>query len=415
MNPTLIFDRQSFYAPNPIGETRKLTPEGFLLCENRPIGRIGLQVYSKHELDLEPNASGEIWVERLADEVFNERTIASFEGKAVTFDHPPDSVTPDNWKEYAIGTVQNVRRGTGDQKDLLIADLLITDSAAITYANSNLPELSSGYQAEYEQTEPGRAIQRNIIGNHVALVRRGRAGSRCAIKDGETPVSNKTLLSKILAQFGVKDADAAADVIEQVSAQRPTTDKAPDANPLEQRIAAIETGFAEIKTLLTKQTTDKAKEEEDAAAAIAAAAAAAASKPAFTADALKDVVARAEILSPGIQIPTADALKDVESVEKFMRDSIEKASATDAGKETINTFLAKRELKTLTGDALAGVFNGAAEVTRARNNATVAPNPFETKGNPFLGQTKDGKTLTTADLVREQQKANSDFWSKKAS
>jgi hypothetical protein len=98
-----------------------------------------------------------------------------------------------------------------------------------------------------------------------------------------------------------------------------------------------------------------------------------------------------------------------------MRDSIEKASATDAGKETINTFLAKRELKTLTGDALAGVFNGAAEVTRARNNATVAPNPFETKGNPFLGQTKDGKTLTTADLVREQQKANVDFWSKKAS
>jgi hypothetical protein len=411
MNPTLIFDRQSFYAPNPIGETRKLTPEGFLLCENRPIGRIGLQVYSKHELDLEPNASGEIWVERLADEVFNERTIASFEGKAVTFDHPPDSVTPDNWKEYAIGTVQNVRRGTGDQKDLLIADLLITDSAAITYANSNLPELSSGYQAEYEQTEPGRAIQRNIIGNHVALVRRGRAGSRCAIKDGETPVSNKTFLSKLLASLGVKDADTAADVIEQMNGQKPTT----DASPLEARLATVETSLGEIKALLTKQTTDKAKEEEDAAAAIAAAAAAAASKPAFTADALKDVVARAEILSPGIQIPTADALKDVESVEKFMRDSLEKASATDAGKETINTFLAKRELKTLTGDALAGVFNGAAEVTRARNNARVAPNPFETKGNPFLGQTKDGKTLTTADLVREQQKANQDFWSKKAS
>jgi hypothetical protein len=273
MNPTLIFDRQSFYAPNPIGETRKLTPEGFLLCENRPIGRIGLQVYSKHELDLEPNASGEIWVERLADEVFNERTIASFEGKAVTFDHPPDSVTPDNWKEYAIGTVQNVRRGTGDQKDLLIADLLITDSAAITYANSNLPELSSGYQAEYEQTEPGRAIQRNIIGNHVALVRRGRAGSRCAIKDGETPVSNKTFLSKLLASLGVKDADTAADVIEQMNGQKPTT----DASPLEARLATVETSLTKIKTLLTKQTTDKAKEEEDAAAAIAAAAAAAAS------------------------------------------------------------------------------------------------------------------------------------------
>lgn len=412
-----MFDRQSFYAPNTLGQTRKITPEGFLLCEGVAIGRLGMQVYGGHELDLTPNDRGEIWIERTADEVFRHETIASFEGKAVTLEHPPDFVTPENWKQYAIGTVQNVRRGTGAAQDLLIADLLITDAAAIAYANSNMPELSSGYQAEYEEVGPGRGIQRNIIGNHVAFVRRGRAGSRCAIKDNDhSPVGatamKKSFLVKFLQSIGVKDADAAAEVIEQASA-KPTTDgDASQANPLEQRVAAIETGLGEIKTLLTaKATADKAKEEADAAAAAAAAAEA---KPVFTADAVKDIVSRAEILSPGIQVPTNDALQTQAGAEQFMHQALAKANESDAGKQTVAIFLGARELKSLTGDALLGVFNGAAEVTRTRNNAasTTAKNPFATQGNPFVGKTKDGKVLTTADRVREQQKANDDFWSK---
>jgi len=225
---------------------------------------------------------------------------------------------------------------------------------------------------------------------------------------------SKSWLSKFLSSHGVKEADAAAEVIEQVQkSPTQTADKGTEPNPLEQRIAAIETGFSEIKALLTaKATTDKAKEEADAAAA-AAATAAAAAKPAFTADALKDIITRAEILSPGIQIPTTDSLKDGAIVEQFMRDSIAKGYETDAGKQTVSIFLVGRELKSLTGDSLLGVFNGAAEVTRTRNNASAqAKSPFSTNGNPFVTRTADGKSLTTSDRVRDVQKANADFWDK---
>jgi hypothetical protein len=410
---TSFQDRSAFYTTGALGKTRRTTPEGFLVCEGVPIARIGTQIYSTHEISgLTGDARGEIRIERRAEDVFRPDTLASFEGKPITIDHPFGAVTPENWAQLAHGTVHNARRGEGIESDLVIADLMIKTAHAIQYVNDELPQVSCGYDAEYEQSEPGRGIQRNIIGNHVALVKRGRAGMRCAIKDSDQPIGardmKKAFVLKFLQSIGVKDAEAAADVLEQASGDsKPTTDGV-QPNPLEQRVLAIETGITELKALLTKQTTDAAKDEQDEQAAAAAAAAA---KPAFTADAVKEVVARAEILAPGIQLPTADALKDGAAVEKLMRESLEKANASDEGKDTIKTFLGAREIKALTGDALAGVFTGAAEVTRTRNNSKTTKNPFASSGNVFVG-TQDGKRVTTADRVAEQQKSINDFWSK---
>ena len=219
----------------------------------------------------------------------------------------------------------------------------------------------------------------------------------------------KSFVLQFLKSIGVKDAEAAAEVLDQANGEAKATTDGAQPSPLEARVTTLETVLGEIKTLLTARvTTDKAKEEADAAAAAAAAA-----KPAFTADALKDIVTRAEILSPGIQIPTTDSLKDGAIVEQFMRDSIAKGYETDAGKQTVSIFLVGRELKSLTGDSLLGVFNGAAEVTRTRNNASAqAKSPFSTNGNPFVTRTADGKSLTTSDRVRDVQKANADFWDK---
>lgn len=414
---TSFQDRSAFYTTGVLGKTRRTTPEGFLVCEGVPIARIGTQVYSTQELSgLTGDARGEIHIERRPEDVFRPETLASFEGKPVTIDHPFGAVTPENWAQLTHGTVHNARRGEGIERDLVIADLMIKTAHAIDYVNNELPQVSCGYDAEYEQTEPGRGIQRNIIGNHVALVKRGRAGARCAIKDSDNPIGasdmKKSFVVKFLQSIGVKDAEAAADVLDQANGEaKQTTNDGAQPNPLEQRVAAIETGLGEIKALLTKQTTD-AQATHDAEAAAAAAAAAA--KPTFTADALKDVIARAEILSPGIQMLTADAQKDASNVETFMRESLEKANATDEGKEAIKPFLAGREIKTLTGDALLGVFNGAAEVTRVRNNAKAAPaSTFPSaSSNPFVAKTADGKPISTADRLVQQQKANSEFWSK---
>ncbi|STM37643.1 putative phage-like protein [Escherichia coli] len=62
------------------------------------------------------------------------------------------------------GHLQNVRRGTGEQSDLMLADLIVKDENAIQLIEDGLREVSCGYDAEYEQTEPGKAEQVDITG-----------------------------------------------------------------------------------------------------------------------------------------------------------------------------------------------------------------------------------------------------------
>ena len=180
-------DFAGYYTPEKIGKTRRITPEGFLVLEGTPIARTGEQIYAAHELDgLRPNGQGQIIVQRLPEEVFAENTLKSFEGKDFVIEHPPEGVDVTNWKNHTVGHVQNVRRGSGIEDDLIVADIIVKDPMAIEYVNKHLPELSAGYDSDYEQTEPGKAIQRNILGNHVAGVKAGRAGARVAVRDHQT-------------------------------------------------------------------------------------------------------------------------------------------------------------------------------------------------------------------------------------
>ncbi|EFL9897422.1 DUF2213 domain-containing protein [Escherichia coli] len=181
-----------------LGETRYQLADGSLLCKDVPIGRTGKQLYGADDLPkLKPDKFGEIVVTRSPEQVFHPATLASFEGMSITILHPEDEngnvrlVNPENWKELAVGHLQNVRRGTGDQSDLMLADLIVKDENAIQLIEDGLREVSCGYDAEYEQTEPGKAEQVDITGNHVALVPKGRAGNRCAIGDRDTMANQK--------------------------------------------------------------------------------------------------------------------------------------------------------------------------------------------------------------------------------
>jgi uncharacterized protein len=179
-------DFAGYYAPEKIGKTRRTTPEGFLVLEGTPIARIGPQLYHASELEwagMEPDSRGCIVVERPPEEVFNPQSLASFEGKDYVIEHPHDGVDAGNWKRHTAGHVQNVRRGSGVAGDLVLADIIVKDPSAIEYVNKRLPDNSAGYSADYEQITPGRAVQRNIIGNHVAAVTIGRAGGRVSVRD----------------------------------------------------------------------------------------------------------------------------------------------------------------------------------------------------------------------------------------
>ena len=231
-------------------------PEGYLLCLNVPVARTGTQDYLPEELglpprtasggnlvggnltrnkqapqcgaapiesaELSPGPPGLVSVLRPEAEVFSPETIASFEGMPVTNDHPPDGVDIGNIRALQKGHAHNVRRGSGEESDLLLADLIITDPDLIDLIMDGKREISCGYTYELCD-ENGQYIQRKIRGNHVAVVDAGRAGPRVSIKDHKATISErrtrsmKKSLSKILARMA-KDGDieTVAEIIEEM-------------------------------------------------------------------------------------------------------------------------------------------------------------------------------------------------------
>lgn len=158
------------------------TPEGFLICHNVPLARTGVQQYLGSEVEKPDQEIVDVY--RNEAEVFAPATLASFEGKPVTDEHPSRFVEPTNATAYTRGTCQNVRRGSGDESDLIIADLVIYDAVLIAEIEAGKREISAGYYCEYKPFKDGLE-QSNIICNHVAVVANGRAGARVAIKDSQ--------------------------------------------------------------------------------------------------------------------------------------------------------------------------------------------------------------------------------------
>ena len=194
------------------------TPEGFLLCLNVPIGRTGSQEYLGQELGLEYDKRYEVL--RTEEEVFSVAAMASFEGKPFCDEHPSKEVTPENATQYTKGNVRNVRRGSGEQSDLLLADIIVYDKAVIKAIRQGKREVSCGYNCLYEPAGEYQLKQTSIIGNHVALVEKGRAGSRVAIKD-ESPekrrgkqMETKSKKSILGRMFGAYAQDATPEELE---------------------------------------------------------------------------------------------------------------------------------------------------------------------------------------------------------
>ncbi len=167
---------------------RRRTPEGFLEMRAR-IGRAGLHDYRAGEVGGPPGVPPDtpVRVYRPPAEVFAPASMASFAGKPVTLDHPAAMVDSANWRQVAVG---HSGQGVVRDGDHVAADLFIADAAAVARADAG-SELSNGYWADFDFTpgvtpagEPYDAVQRNIRGNHVAIVDQGRCGASCSVPLG---------------------------------------------------------------------------------------------------------------------------------------------------------------------------------------------------------------------------------------
>jgi hypothetical protein len=403
-SPEVLVDEQ-------IGRTRYLTPEGFLFCEGARVARVGPMLYRHDEVpDIEPAGPGMITITRDADVLFSEETISSFVGKPVTNNHPPDFVKPETFRTYCVGVTLNPRRGEGIEADYLIADLLITDQDAISAVLASKRELSPGYSAPREQVRPGLGRQTQIIGNHVALVERGRGGPACAIQDGlpDDPVSKqeeagmakkRSVWDRLTTAFKANDEaafneelEAAKDelagdepqkiVIEvkQPDAATAEPEKAEDEGEAADPMAEIKTMLADIGARLAKLESGEAAEEtadEDAEEKKDEEAA----EP-VTMDAFADARARAEILNPGVKLPTFDAKADAKSSRNALHDlrvrALTGALGDQARKGHVEAILSgrKAEFGSMTADSVATIFVGASELAKAFNRPNGRPSTF---------------------------------------
>jgi hypothetical protein len=159
--------------------------DGSLLADAR-IARTGIQVYAGSEVGRADMATVRVY--RPGAEVFSKDTLKSAAHRPVTNDHPAELVSADNWKSVAVGQTGDEITGEGI---FIRVPLMVSDGATIADIENGKRELSAGYTCDLDFTAgitPGGeaydAIQKNIRINHVAIVRRGRAGSQVRIGDG---------------------------------------------------------------------------------------------------------------------------------------------------------------------------------------------------------------------------------------
>lgn len=388
-----------FYTVSKIGKTREITPEGYLLCRDVALARTGTLLYGDGEIPVEPDNTGRIVVTRGDDDLFRPETMASAEGKPITNDHPDDWVKPENWKELCCGVGQNIRRGEGLEDNLLIGDLLVTDKQAIEDVMNGKVEISLGYDTDYLQLEKGKATQSNIVINHIALVEKGRNGNRCAIKDSKTmakktktPWYQALLKAKRTVDEALKEAKETEDDDDLTEDDEPEDNdkgKTADAVVNRQILKMLKTMDSRLGALEKKKTKDSddpektedgddpeedpTKDDGDLTKAEPAKKLNESGVEKYTGDSLQDIRARAEILAPGLKLPTLDsASKDIGKVaDTAKRNALKLAYATADGIKTIGPFVggANANIDALPAYTVDAAFIGASELIKQQNNA----------------------------------------------
>ena len=149
------------------------TPEGYLRIK-ATFARTGLQRYRRHD-------GSEAVEYRPEEEVSKQDSLLSLANLPVTLEHPPELLTPETCREHQRGFTGSM---VEYRSPFALGFVTVTDRDAIdAIKRRDSTEISVGYRVRYDPT-PGvtpdgqryDGVQREISGNHVAIVRKGRAG-----------------------------------------------------------------------------------------------------------------------------------------------------------------------------------------------------------------------------------------------
>ncbi|WP_410741779.1 DUF2213 domain-containing protein [Citrobacter freundii] len=391
-----------------LGNTRFQLADGSVLFKDVPIGRTGEQEYDATErTELMPDARGKVIVRRTPEEVFSERAMASFEGMAVTIGHPRDFngeiifVTPENWRQLANGHIQNVRRGQGSESDLLLADVIVKTPEGLQAIDDGDDEVSCGYDADYEQISPGLANQSAITGNHLALVPNGRAGFRCKIGDA-MPSTTKNWFTRLLKARKTNDAAEMANLIDNPpdNMTGDTDDVTPSMTPGGVVINLSPQAPMPAPTLPV--TTDAEEDIPEWGKALIAAVAKLTPTAPTTVDededekgevegaVTGDAAYRADLIQPGIQLPT-----------KVKPTAFKRQILAAADQTLVRSIVGDADVTGLKKATVDMAFNAVSELAKNRNTAAQTVDSFRTM------------TTNTTKSIAEINKAAKELWAKR--
>lgn len=437
---SMVLDRlAATLAVDQIGRNQSITPEGFLLCSDVRIARTGPMMYADYEMPDIPPEPGRhmVTIDRTADVLFHPDAILSFSGKPVTNDHPSKFVTPSTWRQDSIGVVLNPRRGEGSDAEYMIADLLITHQDAINDVREGKREVSCGYDAKREPVRPGLGRQVSVVGNHVALVDRGRCGPSCAITDSKEGITNMAKRSAwdrvrdFMKAGKITDAeeelqkleDAEGDDDDDGKKEKKETEDAfkrivADAlRPIADKLGTLDTAVtkivkdaekddedekkkAEDKRIKDEAEAEEKKKQEDAARKV--------TDSAPLAAAFNDTLSRAEILFPGIGFPVFDAKAKSTATNDAMCalrvQALDKAFADPTRRKHVLAVLGGKapEFSKMTCDAAEVVFTAASELARAAQVADMAAGSRSTLRDPAAGPMTAAKMQKINEAFRKK-------------
>lgn len=391
-----------------LGNTRFQLADGSVLFKDVPIGRTGEQEYDATERpELLPDARGKVIVRRTPEEVFSERAMASFESMAVTIGHPRDFngeiifVSPENWRQLANGHIQNVRRGQGSESDLLLADVIVKTPEGLQAIDDGDDEVSCGYDADYEQISPGLANQSAITGNHLALVPNGRAGFRCKIGDA-MPSTTKNWFTRLLKARKTNDAAEMANLIDNppdnmtgdnddvtssmtpggvvinLSPQAPmpaptlpvTTDAEEDIPEWGKALIAAVAKLTQVAPTTVDEDEEEKGEVEGAVTG--------------------DAAYRADLIQPGIQLPT-----------KAKPTAFKRQILAAADQTLVRSIVGDADVTGLKKATVDMAFNAVSELAKNRNTTAQTADSFRTM------------TTNTTKSIAEINKAAKELWAKR--
>lgn len=159
------------------------------------IARVGVMSYLAKECgdafkDRDPMSI--VKIATLEEDLFCKDSIESYRSAPVTVGHPEDDVNTENAKELVKGMLEGLPTPAGK---LLDAVLVLNDADAISVAQHESSQLSSGHTARLVLCDAAvtgyDAKKTHIRCNHIAIVKRGRAGSEVRIADGALPIETE--------------------------------------------------------------------------------------------------------------------------------------------------------------------------------------------------------------------------------